>query len=236
MDGKVAQTSHWVEENQTITLLRHEETGGKIFRKKLEVLYEDNFIAVINKPAGYPTSGNYFRTIQNALPYNLSASKEKDALPAPLPAHRLDNPTSGLLLTAKTRPVLAKLNSAFENKEIQKTYLALTHGKMPATIIYNNEIDGKSAITRIKLLRHINRNNSIYSLMEAMPETGRTHQIRRHLADNGFPIVGDKLYGKNVQDQFKGLYLTALALKFNHPLTGTMINLSVPHPKKFRLF
>ena len=101
INDEIGQTGDWILEGQKIELLQL-ENQQKVFELKLEVVYEDDHIAVINKPAGYPTSGNYFKTIKNALPFNLKSSKETDRLEAPQPAHRLDNPTSGILLCAKT--------------------------------------------------------------------------------------------------------------------------------------
>lgn len=236
IDGKVAQTSDWVREKQTITLLQQHSGLRKIFKLKLEVIYEDEYLAVINKPAGYPTSGNYFKTIENALPYNLSPSQEKDALPHPLPVHRLDNPTSGLLIIAKTRQAQVQLYSDFENKMVKKEYLALVLGSIPGEITISDELDGKAAVTRVRLISRLNIDAVNFSLVTAMPETGRTHQIRKHLSAKGFPIAGDNIYGKNIDDRrLRGLYLTALAIDFSHPVNNSSLKLSLPHPKRFRV-
>ncbi|UJH90513.1 hypothetical protein LZ575_17150 [Antarcticibacterium sp. 1MA-6-2] len=87
IDGKIGKTSDWVKPNQKIELLQQEKQEKKIFQLKLEVVFEDQYLAVVNKPAGYPTSGNFFKTIENALPFNLQASQEDDSLPYPLPVH-----------------------------------------------------------------------------------------------------------------------------------------------------
>lgn len=234
IDGKVGKTSDWIEEHQKIELVQQETSAKKIFHLKLEVVFEDNFLAVVHKPAGYPCSGNYFRTIENALPFNLQASEEIDALPFPLPVHRLDNPTSGLLVIAKTRAAQIKLNRSFESKEIIKTYLALVEGETLHNFVYENAIDGKEALTKGKRLKLFRKRDRFFSLLELKPETGRTHQIRKHLSQNGFPIVGDKEYGTGeVFFQKKGLYLTAIGLNFEHPISFEIVELRLEFPKKF---
>ncbi|SFN53075.1 RluA family pseudouridine synthase [Salegentibacter flavus] len=233
IDGKASNTGDWVKEGQKIELFK-QEIPKKVFSLKLEVLFEDDHIGVVNKPAGYPTSGNYFKTITNALPFNLKVSTEPTVLAAPQPAHRLDNPTSGLLLIAKTGDSLRKLHRDFKEKKIQKIYTALVYGEFPGEKSLQYKIEDKVSETEISLIRsfHINRND--YSFVSAIPNTGRTHQIRIHLAKAGFPIVGDKLYGKeNSTGNIKGLFLSATSLKFQHPVTLEWMNIAVAPPKRF---
>ncbi len=233
IDGTTSNTGDWIREGQKIELFK-QEAPEKVFSLKLEVLFEDDHIAVVIKPAGYPTSGNYFKTITNALPFNLKISKNPTALSAPQPAHRLDNPTSGLLLIAKTGDSLRKLHRDFEEKKIQKKYTALVEGKFPEQKILQDKIEGKISETEISLLRSFQINGKDFSLISAIPKTGRTHQIRIHLAKAGFPIVGDKLYGnENSTGNIKGLFLSASSLKFQHPTTLEWINIAVEPPKRF---
>ncbi len=236
IDGQIAKTSDWIEEHQKIELLQQEMKPKKVFRLKLEVIFEDDYFAVVNKPPGYPTSGNYFKTIENALPLNLKISEEPDALPYPLPVHRLDNPTGGLLLIAKTRIAQTKLYQSFETKEIKKTYTALVHGTTPETGIFSEEIDQKSASTNIITLRSFSFKNENFSLVEVYPDTGRTHQIRIHLSQHGFPIVGDKEHGSGAEPFFrKGLYLTAIGLRLTHPITDEPLEFKIIIPRKFEV-
>lgn len=237
IDGEIADTSHWIHPGQRIELLQQEKRPKKIFRLNLEIIYEDTFLAVINKPKGYPTSGNFFKTIENTLPHNLKISEEEDALPYPLPVHRLDNPTSGLLVIAKTRSSLTKLNLAFQEKKISKIYLALVEGICPDSFVVEEEMDGKASRTNFSLIRNYTSNGEKFSLIEAYPSTGRTHQIRIHLSNSGFPIVGDRDYGKeNASLLNRGLFLSAIGLNFIHPKTGEELNFRIPPPPFFEKF
>ncbi|PKD20687.1 pseudouridine synthase [Salegentibacter salinarum] len=235
LEGQPAKTSDWIKEGQKLELLEADTTVKRTFTLKLEVIIEDDYLAVIHKPAGIPTSGNYFKTIENALAFNLKESKVKDALPAPLPVHRLDNPTSGLLLIAKSKSVQVDLNRLFEEKKIQKSYHALVFGSLSTSVILNDKIEEKDAETHSEVLEQFQLKNENFSLVKAFPKTGRTHQIRIHLAGNGNPIVGDQLYGKTSESIKKGgLFLAATGLEFQHPVTKKMMKLELPLPKKFR--
>jgi len=235
LNGKVAKTSDWIEEHQQIDYIQEEEKQLKVFQLKLEVIYEDDHLAVINKPAGYPTSGNYFKTIEHALPFNLKISTSENALPYPIPVHRLDNPTSGLLIVAKTKSAQLKLHQDFEDKKIQKLYLALVIGKTPSQKDIQLKVEDKEAFTAITTIKTFNYKEVLYSLVEAAPKTGRTHQIRIHLSKSGFPIMGDKLYGEE-QNPFnkKGLYLAAIGLEFHHPITNKILKIKISPHSKFR--
>ncbi|WBL22605.1 RluA family pseudouridine synthase [Zunongwangia sp. HRR-M8] len=236
VDSKIGQTGDWVLEGQKIELLQA-EIQQKSFNLKLEVLFEDEYIAVINKPTGYPTSGNYFKTIQNALTYNLSPSKVIDRLDVPQPAHRLDNPTSGILLCAKTNKALIELNRQFQKKEIQKTYTAIVEGAFPDDQqIFEDKIEERQAKTSVKLLKKLSYKNSNLSLVAATPITGRTHQIRIHLAKNGFPILGEKQYGFPEISTSKGLFLASTAVVFKHPIHSEIQEFKIKFPKKFYRF
>lgn len=237
VDGVVAKTSDWVKEHQKIQLIQHEVKEKKIFELKFPVIFEDEHLAVIDKPSGYPTSGNYFRTIENALPFNLKPSEAIDALPYPVPVHRLDNPTSGLLLVAKTRKVRTKLHLAFEKREVEKTYVAIVSGETPALVEYLDPVDHKPAKSKILTLNTFDIQNKKFSLIEVIPESGRTHQIRIHLSSNGFPIIGDKEYGtEEIFVKDGGLFLAAVKLSLAHPVTGEKLLVQLDLPGKFVYF
>ncbi len=231
LNQQPANTGDWIYPGQIIELYQT-EVLTKIFKLKLEIIYEDEYLAVVKKPAGYPTSGNYFKTIANALRFNLKKSSAKDSI-APTPAHRLDNPTSGLLLIAKTGKTLRALNRQFERKEIQKEYKAIVHEKISEDKILDKALDEKASQTIVKPISFIEHKSGNFSLISAQPLTGRTHQIRRHLAGSGFPILGDTQYGKKSTMDFKGLFLTATGLKFNHPETRRFMEFDIPLPKSF---
>lgn len=236
IDQQTAETRQWIREGQKIVLLQPEISQKKIFKLNLEILFEDEHIAVIQKPSGFPTSGNFFKTIENALPHNLKPSEELDALAYPLPAHRLDNPTAGILLCAKTNRSLIKLQKEFSEKKIVKTYFALVHSRVSEARKIDTEIDEKSAVTDIESLIFYKIKGETYTLVEAKPLTGRTHQIRIHLSNLNHPIVGDKIYGIAESDYFKNknLYLFSGSVQFKHPVSGVEKYYKIPLPKRFR--
>lgn len=236
VDGEKTTTGLWVKSGQKIELLESSINPPKEYQLKLEIVYEDEYFAVINKPAGIPVSGNQFRTIQNALIGNIKSSEEQDALRWPKPVHRLDSPTSGLLIIAKTASALVKLGQQFERKEIQKKYCAVVIGKTPEIGTIDFEIDGLKSSTAYKLIQTVpSLRNEHLSLVELSPKTGRTHQLRIHLSKLGFPILGDKLYGKKGEIfQGKGLFLSAVELKFVHPITDESLIIKADLPLKFK--
>ena len=186
----------FLKEDDIITIVDIEQTPPKVFPIDLPVIYEDDFIAVINKPAGLTVSGNQYKTVLNALGHNLKQSKSEDALPWPQPAHRLDNQTSGLLLIAKTAKARIELGKAFEEKRITKTYAAILIGKLDEVQNVTFPIDNKPSASLITPLRYVSSlKNEFLTLVELNPFTGRTHQLRIHSAKIGHPILGDKLYG-----------------------------------------
>ncbi|MBL4593253.1 MAG: RluA family pseudouridine synthase [Flavobacteriales bacterium] len=235
VDGEKTSTGLWIKPGQKIELLESSINPPKEYHLKLEVVYEDEYFAVINKPAGIPVSGNQFRTIQNALIGNVKLSKEEDALRWPKPVHRLDSPTSGLLLIAKTAKALVKLGQQFENKEIQKKYCAIVIGEIPETGTIDFEIEGLKSLTEYQLNRFVpSLRNEFLSLVNLYPKTGRTHQLRIHLSKLGFSILGDKLYGNEGGILVgKGLFLAAIELQFNHPITKEPIIIEAEVPYKF---
>ena len=200
------------------------------------MVYEDEHIAIIDKPPGVLVSGNAFRTIVNALPFNLKPSRESDGLLRPQTAHRLDYPTQGLLLVGKTHRSITALNQAFANRQIQKTYHAVTVGKMPPKGECILPIDDKPAHSGFQVISSLpSPKYGALNLTELEPFTGRRHQLRIHCAHLGNPILGDKEYGKpGLIQHGKGLYLCASHLRFDHPVTGESMHFSRPLPKKIR--
>ena len=234
-DDEVAKTSDWVKNGQVYKLYSEQKEKKKVFDLKLEVLFEDEYLAVILKPGGYPTNGNYFKTIENALPFNLKESSEIDKLPFPQPVHRLDNPTSGILLVSKTLSAKSQLSVLFEQHQIQKRYSAVVHDCLKEEQgEISSAIEGKKSLSRYKVEKIFQNKFKTYSLLSLWPETGRTHQLRIHLFSQGNPIVGDTIYGDE-KNKYK-LLLHASSLQFIHPKTQKRINIQTELPHKFVKF
>lgn len=234
LNGHFSKGDVWMKKGDVITVVDLELTPPKIFKLVLEVLFEDAYMAIVNKPAGVTVSGNQFKTIVNCLPFNLKTSTEKDALPWPLPVHRLDNLTSGVLVIAKTRKARVVLGQLFEDKKIKKTYHALVMGQLDGEGVINDPIEDKVSITAFKSISIIpSLQNNFLSLIALTPSTGRTHQLRIHLASLGFPILGDTLYAEKTL-QHKGLFLVATKISFRHPVLKDEICVEIDLPSKFQ--
>lgn len=202
---------------------------------KLNVLFEDDYLAIIHKPAGILVSGNSFKTIANALIQNLKPSSLEDRT-TPQPVHRLDYPTTGLLLIGKTNSSIRALNKLFENKKIKKTYYAITIGTMQPKGEITSSIDNKPSRSLYKLKANVaSKRFGNLNLVKLKPKTGRKHQLRLHLTSIGNPILGDKdYYIENLILNGKGLYLHAYALKFIHPFTKKSLHIKDELPEKFK--
>ena len=236
IDGILATTSKYISGGERIELFESEKPSTfERLKLDLEVLFEDDYLAIIYKPAGILVSGNKFVTIANGLAQNLKKSNQIDAV-KPQPIHRLDYPTSGLLLIGKTSASIQQLGDLFKNKEIQKTYFAIAIGKMQTQgeIIFS--VDEKEAFTEFEVLQSEKSERfEFLNLVKLSPKTGRKHQLRKHLLAIGNPILGDKMYF--LEDKIlngKGLYLHAGSLEFSHPFTKEKIKVSKELPKKFR--
>jgi 23S rRNA pseudouridine1911/1915/1917 synthase len=199
-------------------------------------LFEDEYLAVINKPAGIEVSGNKKWTLENALSFNLEPSSESDTLKFPKPVHRLDYPTSGALLIGKTATAVIALNKLFEERKVQKVYHAVTIGKMEKFGTIETPIDGRPSKSTFTVLQTLDSERFTHlNLVKLKPHTGRRHQLRKHLSEMGNPILGDRDYGKNgLILSGKGLYLHASSLQFLHPITQEELFIEAALPKKFR--
>jgi RluA family pseudouridine synthase len=235
IDDQKASSGDWIKANQVITLLDLELNPPKAFPMKLEVVFEDDYLAIINKPAGISVSGNQYRTIQNALVDQIKLSTQIDALKWARPVHRLDNPTSGLLLIAKTATTLIALGNMFKDKSIEKRYEAIVIGSVAENGIVSAEIEGKSAVTHYEVMLEVKSlKNDTLTHLGLSPKTGRTHQIRIHLSGIGHAIMGDQQYGIEGQVYTeKGLFLAAVGLSFVHPNTCAPFEVKIPTPHKF---
>lgn len=215
----------------------------------VDVIYEDEDIIVVNKPKGmvvHPANGNPDGTLVNAI-MNIC----KDSLSGiggeirPGIVHRIDKDTSGLLIIAKNDKAHINLSEQIKNREITKKYVALVRGVIKennATIdmpIGRSDKDrkkmavrkdGKNAVTHFDVIKRYNG----YTYLDIKIDTGRTHQIRVHLAEIGYPIVGDSVYS-NGRNPFNvtGQMLHAKSLEFKHPTTGKILKLEAPLPEYF---
>ncbi len=235
INGNAANTGDWLTGGERITLHEALLAAKPTIKLELEVLYEDEYLAVINKPSGIEVSGNRKRTIENALTSSLQKSTRQDGLSRPQPVHRLDFPTSGVLLIGKAVASVSALNKLFEARKVEKLYHAVAIGKMPTTGTVEATIDDKPALTHYRVSSTLESNKYLgLNLVELHPYTGRRHQLRKHLAGMGNPILGDKEYGIEGRIMVgNGLYLHASFLQFMHPISGEEIAVTSPLPKKF---
>lgn len=211
----------------------------------IDVVYENEDLLIINKPSGmvvHPAPGNYENTLVNALlgKYQLSSDLVRPGI-----VHRLDKDTSGLMLVAKNDYAHDALSKMIQTKEVKRTYLALVSGVInheTGTIdapigrdtkyrekMMVTDINSKNAITHFKVLKRFSK----HTLIECYLETGRTHQIRVHMAYIGYPIVNDPLYGREIIDKEFGQLLHSIKIEFNNPRDGKHLLYSVSEPKRF---
>jgi 23S rRNA pseudouridine1911/1915/1917 synthase len=228
----------------------------------LEIVYEDDDLAVINKPAGmmvHAGSGatedaRNRGTLVNALLHHFGKLSAIGGELRPGIVHRLDKATSGLILVAKNDESHRKLAEQFSSRHVKKTYIALVHGwvkqdrgtissgisrdRIRRTRMTTRRQGGREAITHYTVQRRIDSTFGKFTLLELRIDTGRTHQIRVHLASLGHPVVGDTLYGapqklraRNSQTlSLPRNFLHAAALQFHHPRTGVVLSFSSPLP------
>lgn len=236
VDGKIATTATFIKGGEVIELYKPVIAPNKrAFILDLEVIFEDDYLAVINKPAGILVSGNTFKTIANALSQNIKKSSQLDVV-VPQPVHRLDYPTTGLLVVGKTSSSIVALNKLFKEKEITKTYYAVTIGKMEKEGSIKTLIDGKESLSLFEVVESvISERFQFLNLVKLYPKTGRKHQLRKHLAEIGNPILGDVAYGKDdLILKGKGLYLHAYSLEFIHPFTQETVCFKKELSNKYR--
>jgi 23S rRNA pseudouridine1911/1915/1917 synthase len=235
LNGEVVESSRFVQPGDVLCLKKEPPSRHKIFEIDVPVVYEDEHIAVLNKPTGLIVSGNRYRTLQNSLRHNLQASTLADAMPQPRPCHRLDAPTGGLIVSAKTASAMTKMGQLFEHRKVQKRYRALLVGRLEGEGQVDTPLEGRNALTHYKVVSH-NRalKTEWQTTVDLWPHTGRTHQLRIHMARLGFPILGDALYGGDHKIlKGKGLFLRSLGLEFPHPIGGEELCFELEEPSKF---
>lgn len=238
LNGEIPSTGTWIHPGQVLELIDDDRTPPKSYRIPLRVVFEDNWLAVIEKPPGILVNGNCYRTVENALSYNLTISEASDALKWPKPVHRLDKPTGGLLIVAKTLRVLSQVSEQLHDRRVQKRYRAIVLGRLDGSGCISDPLDGKHATTQYQSIRRVPSLTCQWlTLVDLWPQTGRYHQLRRHLASLGHPILGDSEYtvgGKVLRS--KGLFLWSVEVSFRHPILQHGINIQINEAKKFTTF
>ncbi len=216
----------------------------------MQVLYEDNHIIVVNKLPGEIVQGD--KTGNKPLvDYVKEYIKEKYAKPGAVfcgVVHRIDRPTGGLVIFARTSKALSRLNEMLRNGEIRKTYLAMVEGKRikaEDTLTHWLISDGRTNKTRVCAASARGAQKAVmeyktvevgerYTLLEVKLLTGRKHQIRCQLAATGTPVKGDLKYGARRSNRDGGISLQAYRLEFIHPVSKKMLTITVPEPLSFR--
>ena len=235
VNGIAQKTGFWLRGGEQITLITNENKPPKPYKLDLEILFEDDYLIMVNKPAGLRVSGNQFKTLSNVLAYNFTKSQAEDALGWPLPVHRLDQPTSGIVISAKSKRARIRMGKLFEEQKIEKYYHAIVIGEPENLFESFDKIDEKEAESHFEKLRTVNSLRSgKLSLVKINPKTGRKHQIRKHLSSLGFPILGDQIYSASeLKLKHKGMFLCATEVKFSHPITNRLIHIELDLPKKY---
>ncbi len=252
VNGKKVRTNYRIKENDEITvrISEPEKLDVKAEKLDIEILFEDKDIIVVNKPKGmvvHPAAGNFTGTLVNALmAYCGDSLSDINGIIRPGIVHRIDKDTSGILVIAKSNLAHAKLSEMLKEHDIKREYIALAEGiirenkgKIDAPIgrhpadrikMAVNSKNGRRAITHFEVLERFKN----ATLIKVNLETGRTHQIRVHMAYIGFPLVGDEVYGRKKQKyNTEGQVLHAKVLGFNHPITDEYIQFEAPLPEYF---
>jgi len=217
-------------------------------KQNLQVLFEDNHLIIVNKRAGDITQGDKTgdKPLNDVVKEYLKEKYQKTGNVFLGVVHRLDRPTSGVIIFAKTSKALERLNKMLREKQINKTYWAVVKNKPQKkedtlvsflkknpknnkSTVFQKEIEGaKKAILHYKILKNLDR----YSLLEIQLETGRHHQIRAQLSSIGSPIKGDLKYGFNRSNKDGSIHLHARKIGFTHPVAKENILITAPTPNE----
>ena len=248
VNGKVVNSSYSVKLDDEIIVNDELDYEIKVDPEDipLNIIYEDDDLLIINKESGmvvHPAPGHYTGTLVNALLFrykDLAGDKFRPGI-----VHRLDKDTSGLMLVAKNEFTLEKLSEMISTKAVERKYIALVDGIIkedsgeidaPIGRDRNNrqkmavtDVNSKNAITHFKVLDRFNN----HTLIECILDTGRTHQIRVHMAYIGYPVSNDPLYGRGKADEY-GQLLHSYSIKLKHPRTGKELSYEIDLPEEFK--
>ena len=249
VNNNIVKGGYLLKENDVIEIGNLKvDTTIKSEKIDINILYEDDYIIVVNKKSGmvvHPGNGNYSNTLVNALMYHTDNLSDEGGTERCGIVHRIDKDTSGILLIAKTNEAHRILSDDFKNKNVKRKYIALVHG-----IIDNNKgkIDapiGRSKVDRKKMcVTDENSKRAVTTftvlerfknatLLELILETGRTHQIRVHMDYINHPVVNDPTYGRRKQINEYGQMLHAAYLGFTHPITKEFLEFSCEPDEEF---
>ncbi|MGT2957518.1 pseudouridine synthase [Streptococcus bovimastitidis] len=249
VNGQPAKAKYSVQLGDLITYQMPEEEILEYQAEDLpiDIIYEDSDLAIINKSQGmvvHPSAGHTSGTLVNALMYNIKDLSSINGVVRPGIVHRIDKDTSGLLMVAKNDKAHHILADELKAKKSLRKYLAIVHGNLPndrgmieAPIGRSDKdrkkqaisVKGKDAVTRFNVLERFGD----YTLVELTLETGRTHQIRVHMAYIGHPVAGDPLYGPRKTLKGAGQFLHAQTLGLTHPKSGELMTFTAEPPAIF---
>ncbi len=245
--GGVRKNSYKLKEGELVEGSILFDSVPELKAEKIEfpIIFEDEHLLVISKPPDlvvHPGSGNINGTLASGLLYHCQAIADVGNSQRPGIVHRLDKDTSGLMVVAKNDVAHRKLSSSFKERNIHKQYHAIvcgipkkSSGRIVASIgrhpihrqkMSVREIGGRYAVSSWKVKETLAER---YCLVEVEIETGRTHQIRVHMAHIGHPVTGDHLYGKGAKEIFPRQMLHSYKMKFHHPITNDIMNFSAPY-------
>ncbi len=255
VDGKKVKANHKLKigQNIEINLPEAKQLDVKAEDIELDIVYEDEHMLVVNKPQNmvvHPAAGNFEGTLVNALMHHCGESLSGiNGVIRPGIVHRIDKDTSGLLLVAKDDATHIGLSEQIKEHSLTRKYIAIVHGNfkndegtVDAPIgrhptdrkkMCITEKNSKNAVTHYKVLQRFME----YTLVECKLETGRTHQIRVHMASLGHPVMGDKTYGvKKEKYNLSGQLLHAKIVGFIHPITKEYMEFETDIPERFKKF
>lgn len=252
VNSQPTKANYQVRKDDIISISEVESKNDDIIPENipLDIIYEDDDIMVINKKSGmvvHPGNGNTHSTLVNALVNYTNNLSDINGEIRPGIVHRIDKDTSGIMLVAKTNKAHQILSDALSRHEINREYIALVKGEFPsdtATIDapigrdkYNRKrmavtsINSKKAITHLRVIERFKG----FTLIRLQLETGRTHQIRVHMAYTGYPIYNDPVYTNDSCTEF-GQFLHSASIDFKHPITNEVLHFEAPLPHEFEEF